>query len=97
MERFTITEDGRLIHHTKRYESVPRAERPYPDDDGLLGFIGSIRGIDAGDVEVPLHGDLNFYENDEKGDWWEYTARFTEGRLSRIWLLSHRAKETEGE
>ena len=29
MSHYTITADGRLIHHTERWESVPEEERPY--------------------------------------------------------------------
>ncbi len=43
------------------------------------------------DVEVPYHGDIAFYEGDSKtGEWWEYVARFTDGRCVGIRLVEHK-------
>jgi hypothetical protein len=94
METFTITADGRLIHHTVRYESVPENERPYwntPEWDKPLGrVLGSIQSIPDGDVELSdYHGDLRFYSYDENQQprFYEYVARFTNGRLQHIKLI----------
>src|SRR5919199_863327 len=93
MDRYTITEDGRLILHSVRYESVPEEERPYygtPEWDKPLGqLIGFMRSVPTGDVEIPYHGDIVFYTSigsHEEGtfEWFEYKARFTEGRLQWI-------------
>jgi len=89
MEEYTITEDGRLIHHAVAYEMVQKAERPHPEAGGLLGLAGSIRRLPKGDVEILVHGDLEFYYDENLG-WWSYIARFTEERCVRIWLHEHR-------
>jgi hypothetical protein len=92
MERFTITADGLLIHHTVRYEDVPREERPYPDAEpgDWRSICGIIRSIPTGDVEVPYHGDVRFYRCASRTyEWWEYIARFTEGRCVRITLSEY--------
>ena len=95
METYTITEDGRLIHHAVDYETVPKAERPHPEEDGLLGLRGSIRRIPRGEVEIPLHGDLEFHHYSDDKEWWSYIARFTEGRCVRIWLYEHAPAQSQ--
>ena len=83
LERYTITADGRLVHHAVRYEETPLDKLPYPDRP----IIGSITRVPIGDVEVSFHGDLEFchYDCSTKARW-DYIARFTEGRCVRIWL-----------
>ena len=35
-----------------------------------------------------FHGDLTFYTSDDRtGEWFEFVARFTEGKLARIWRV----------
>lgn len=96
---YTITADGRLIEHTTRMEVVPEAERPHfgmPkwEHDSLYRSIGSLRSVPTGDVVVPHHGDIFFYTStgsreDGTFEWYEYQARFTEGRLQ--WVKRVRA------
>ena len=90
LTNYTITADGRLIHHTVRFESVPEEERPYygkPEwENPVLRVAGSIKTISTGDVEVSHHGDVYFYTprgapQTESFEWFEYQARFTEGKL----------------
>lgn len=45
-------------------------------------------------VLADYHGDLCFYTSHPKTDeWFEFVARFTEGKLSRIWRIND---ESEG-
>lgn len=38
------------------------------------------------------HGDIQFYTGAKSGEgWWEYKARFTEGKLSRIELVEYQS------
>ena len=58
-------------------------------DKPLGQLIGSMRSVPTGDVEIPYHGDIVFYTSigsREEGtfEWFEYKARFTEGRLQWI-------------
>jgi hypothetical protein len=122
MEQYTITSDGRLIHHEVTYRSVPEEERvarlmeQFPEHgpeyfkEGMWSICGSMSSLPVGDREIPFHGDLCFYSSLENGEekyrnlkeailegkpplrnpsyqseWVEYTARFTEGRVARIW------------
>lgn len=92
LDRYTITSDGRLILHQVRYEAVPEEERPYygtPEWErgGLVRSLGCMRAVPVGDVELPFHGDLVFYTSRGTGpdmEWFEYQARFTEGKLQWI-------------
>lgn len=95
MTVYTITKDGRLTWRPYQYEKVPKAERPYPDDDGILGLAGSIRRIEQETRIVDFHGDINFYGSTRDGGWWEYRARFTDGRLSRIDVVEFSAPGLE--
>lgn len=94
MAQYTITADGRLVHHTTRYESVPEHEQPYygtPEWErgGLVRLFGMLRSVPTGDVEIPHHGDINLYAsigdwNKPDCKWFDYRARFTNGRLESI-------------
>ena len=89
MARYTITEDGRLIYHSFHYESTPQEKLPYPDAEpgSFKSICGILTVVSDGDVEMPHHGDVRFYSSDDHGGWWEYLARFTEGRCVRIDLV----------
>ncbi len=80
MEVFRITPEGRLVHETLEYEVVPKSERPYPNDDGILGLAGSMRSMPTGDVDANFHGALSFYDTID-GSWVEYAALFMDGNL----------------
>lgn len=89
MTVYTITADGRLTWRPYEMEAVPREERPYPDapDDDFRSLCGSIRRVEQPPEDIPYHGDICFYGSGHTGAWWEYNARFTEGRLARIDLV----------
>lgn len=82
MAQYTITREGKLIHHTTRMEVVPEEERPFygtPRWDGPLGQLyGSMKAIPTGDVDLDYHGDLVFYDDNI------YKARFTNGTVEWI-------------
>jgi len=92
LDRYTITRDGRLILHQVRYETIPEEERPYYgkpewETKPFIRSLGCMRSVPVGDVEVPYHGDITFYTSVGNGpdhEWFEYRARFTEGRVQWI-------------
>jgi hypothetical protein len=60
MDRYTITQDGRLILHKVRYELVPEEEREYYgkpewDEMPLVRLLGMMRSEPVGDIDVQLH------------------------------------------
>lgn len=82
-----LTSNKRLEVLQFDMEEVPQAERPYPDDDGIIGMMGSIRRVNEKRVDSNLHGYLNFYTG-HKGDWLEFTAKFTNGIMVEITRVS---------
>jgi hypothetical protein len=85
METLTITEDGRLVHDESHWEPVEKKDRPHPNDDGLLGMMGSFKTVvDRENVDLNYHGYLNFYRHTDSGKWEEFNAKFTDGKLVEI-------------
>ena len=96
MDDYTITNEGRLIHHTYQTEEVPEEEREYygtPEwnERPFVRLFGMIRRVPTGDVDTEYHGDIHLYTH--TGDWnndrasvveYDYKARFTEGQLQWI-------------
>lgn len=82
LERYTITPDGVLMVHRKKYRSGPeklqlRIEREW-------------------DEQVWYHGDIEFYTipDDNQSGWLEYQARFSYGLLD--WIKLKKARGIEG-
>lgn len=92
LECYTITEDGRLIHHSVRYEDVPQSERPYPDvaPGTWQSICGILKSVPDGDIEIPYSGAIEFYHlDDATSEWWGYTALFENGRCVNLINSSH--------
>jgi hypothetical protein len=87
MERWTIEADGRLIKHGVRYE-----DRSDPNAEGFLRWLGCMTAVlvPEEDKVVDFHGDIGFghFDYETKEDW-DYVARFTEGRCTKIWCDEH--------
>jgi len=87
MTTVRITAEGVLEVERYETETVPKAERPHPDAEGLLGRMGMWRRVNRRWERIPLHGMFNFYGNSGpnfEGDWYEYDAKFTDGTLVEI-------------
>ena len=78
-----ITDEGELKISRWNYEIVPKEERPYPDDDSLKGMMGSLKRVNEILETILHHGYVNFYSNIGK-DWYEFNAKFTNGKLEFI-------------
>jgi hypothetical protein len=80
-----------MLERIDEAHEVPKAERPYPNDDGILGLCGSIRTVTSLH-DSNFHGVMRFYsyEGDPNADvpisdrWHEYLAKFTDGQLVGI-------------
>ena len=82
MEKYVITNNGELYRETWDYEWI--------DDDThfLGGYQNKIEGSYRREYLTDFHGDIIFYTSkpmNEDRVWRDYTARFTEGKLTRIW------------
>lgn len=91
MSTVLIRADGTMAIERFECETVPKAERSFPDapDDDFCAIVGSQRRINMRWEELPFHGIMNFYGNEgrygEPGyKWHEYDAKFTDGRLVEI-------------
>lgn len=80
LENYVITSNGELYREVWEYEWI--------DDDRhmLTGYAHKIEGSYRREYLTNYHGDIIFYEGIGKdGMWRDYTARFTDGKLTRIW------------
>ena len=80
---YRISEDGRLLLALYHYEPE--------EGPSIIPGLPRVRYVFDGEEEIPYHGDVTFYavENPLPNVMHRYsfTARFTEGRLTRIWCL----------
>jgi hypothetical protein len=74
MDSFTITRDGRLVHHKQHWKMAPSAKLE-------RSAAPLITAAPAGDVDTDFHGDIRFGGSDANED---YVARFTNGTLEWI-------------
>jgi hypothetical protein len=83
-ENYTITADGRLIHHGRKW--VPEEERPYRDHPSkLMRLCGALRPAPERDEEIAFNGDLTFADQSSASSP-IYVACFVDGRCVRIFL-----------
>lgn len=78
-----ITDEGELKINRWNYEEVTKEERPYPDGEGLLGLMGSLRRVNERLEKIEYHGCVFFYSI-IGDDWYEFFAKFTDGKLVSI-------------
>lgn len=91
LDRYTITVDGRLIHHQVKLEEVKEEDRQFYGDERweknkMLQLCGCLKAVPIGDVEVCHDGELIFYDYvDEKS--FRYKAVFSQGKLQGIEMI----------
>jgi hypothetical protein len=73
MMRFTITREGRLIHHSTRYVR---------DTDTPRG-VSLLAPVEEHNIDMQYHGDV-LLTGEWDGKFVEYVARFTNGTLEWI-------------
>lgn len=82
MENYVITGNGEIYRETWEYEWIE-------DDSSILkGYSKQVEDSYRREYLTDYHGDIIFYTNkpiNEDRVWRDYTARFTEGKLTRIW------------
>jgi hypothetical protein len=108
MVTHVITKEGRLmLERIDETHIVPKEERPYPNEDGLLGMCGMMRTVTS-IHDSNFHGIVNFYGSEyrsvdgrpaqpkgtmhEGGNAYDYT---TKEPLQHIWH-EYNAKFTDG-
>ena len=83
MDHYVITNKGELYREVWDYEWVDDNEIPI-----IKGAMRKIEGSYRREYLTNFHGDIIFYTSkpmNEDRIWRDYTARFTEGKLSRVW------------
>jgi len=99
MTTIKITEDGRLMILDFEHEEVPKAERRYPNDEGLLGMIGCLRRVNERWRDLSFHGVMSFYGlEDLKDDYWVASTRPDGGYWQKRYRdHDYEAKFTDGQ
>ena len=84
LDKYLITKDGELVHHSFNWEVVPEEERPYygkPEWDKFK-WAGSFKTTGKEPQKLNHTGEVRFYEWDVKEDIWvEFIALFANGKL----------------
>ena len=80
LEKYVITNNGELYREVWDYKWIE-------DETHFLGgYEYKIPESYRREYLTDFHGDIIFYEGKSvDGVWRDYTARFTEGKLTRIW------------
>ena len=82
MDHYVITNKGQLYKEVWDYEWVENPDAP------IGGSFRKVEGSYLREYLTNFHGDIIFYTSrpmNEDRIWRDYTARFTDGRLTRIW------------
>lgn len=66
MDKYTITREGRLIHHKYVWDMVAKKDRPYYgkpewEENPVFRIMGSIKMVHIGDEDTNFHGHVRFY------------------------------------
>lgn len=92
-EREMLKKEKNLWWQTKDFECVlteiyitdeGELKVNYPEDDGLLGIMGSLRRANERLEMIPFHGVFHFYTLLDNNGWMEFEAKFTNGKLDAI-------------
>lgn len=82
LEHYVITANGQL------YKEVWDVEWVDDDNHFLKGYPKQVENSYRREYLTNFHGDIIFYTSKSMNEdriWRDYTARFTEGKLSRVW------------
>ena len=82
LDHYVITNKGEMYREVWDYEWADNPNSP------IGGSLYKVEGSYRREYLTDFHGDIIFYTSrpmNENRIWRDYTARFTEGRLTRIW------------
>lgn len=79
LDNYVITNKGEL------YKEVWDNEWIEDNTSIFGGYFNRVEGTYRREYLTNFHGDIIFYNGMIGGVWREYTARFTEGKLTRVW------------
>jgi hypothetical protein len=82
MQELEITKEG-LYYHWNEYELDEEQVERNKNKEGLFALIGIMKVKQEHTDKLYFHGDLHAHTYDRR-EWFELTARFTEGKLTNI-------------
>lgn len=81
LDNYVITTNGELYKESWEYKWIDDETQPY-----FKGYSEKIPESYRREYLTTYHGDIIFYSSKKVGDMWRYYfARFTEGKLTRMW------------
>lgn len=91
LEKYIITEEGRLIRETFNLEKVPEEERPFYgkpewETSPISRMIGSFRRVDIKEEFYDYTGIVNIYTI-KNNVWLEYKIKFVDGYVKTAELV----------
>jgi hypothetical protein len=87
MDSYVITPKGELYREIWDYKWV---ENPYAKHSFMSGYQQKIPESYRREYLTNYHGDIIFYSGvKHNGLWRDYYARFTEGKLTRMWYKDY--------
>lgn len=92
MKEWVIRADGSIVKHDYEMETVPKAERPYPNapDDTLWAIYGMLREKPGTQriIERKIDGDVHFYAGE-----FTFRATFRRGKAVEICQFDEGTRE----
>ena len=80
-----IDDDGSMTEDKWETELVPKEERPYPDDEGILGCMGMLKHVNERTEKMDFTGIFHFYTNSVVDDeWFEFQCEADKGVMKTI-------------
>lgn len=79
LTKYVITAKGELYEELWDYQWIDN------DTAFFKGYSQKIEGSYRRKYLTNYHGDINFYKGVENNVWRDYYARFTEGKLTKMW------------
>lgn len=99
MENYTITKEGRLVHHYRELEATPDDELPYKDHPKswrrIIGSMRTRKGSER-DIDMNFHGWIRFYDYIKKKDLKPELFDDAEEVDACVWY-EYKAKFTDGQ
>lgn len=95
MNKYRITPEGRLLEEV--YDIEDRSD-PTAEPGTFASLCGMMTRVHVRWQDMNYHGVLNFYgsaSENWKGEWFEYDATFTHGKLETIERLNSRSSVLE--
>lgn len=89
LEKWIIRADGRLVKLGVRYEDRSDKTARKGSWESIAGIMTPVPVPEDDEVMTDFHGDISFGHYSNTKEWWDYTARFTDGFCTKIWCSEY--------